>query len=150
MHRDTMASADRFGTDDTGLVRVLIADDDPRVRHALRALIESADGALVVGEACSTDELLEYDRTLEPGVILLDLILSPKDEHLDLLRLLGQEGRSVVAISVRGGMRQAALDAGACAFVEKGATPDVVLQALQTAAAQQRAMRYPRRAPDDA
>ncbi|GAC1332869.1 MAG: hypothetical protein NVS2B16_11730 [Chloroflexota bacterium] len=125
---------------DPGIVRVLIADDDPRVRHALRALIESSSGITVVGEAGSSDELLECDRTLDPEVILLDLILSGKEEHFDLLRILGQEGRSVVAISVRGGLRQLALDAGACAFVEKGATPDVVLQALQYAAAHQRAL----------
>ncbi len=146
-----MVLVDPLVTGDSAAIRVLIADDDPRVRHALRALIESASGVLVVGEVGSADDLLECDRTLDPGIILLDLILSDKEERLDLLRNLGQEGRSVVAISVRGGLRQSALDAGACAFVEKGATPDVVLQALYVAAAQQREFRKrPRSLADDA
>lgn len=128
-------------TFDPASIRVLIADDDPRVRQALRALIESADGAVVVGEASSQDEVLRCDQALDPGVIVLDLILSGRDDHLELLRRLGKQGRSVVAISVRGGLRRAALDAGACAFVEMGATPDVVLQALQEAACEQRRIR---------
>jgi DNA-binding NarL/FixJ family response regulator len=114
-------------------VRVLIADDDARVRQALRALIESDPSIVVAGEACSTREVLEFDQTLHPSVILLDLILPNPEDGLSVLRRLAEIRRPVVAISLRSSLRDAALAAGACAFVEKGSSPDVLLSALHEA-----------------
>ena len=117
------------------ITSVLIADDDARVRHALRALIDAEPGIVVVGEAGSVSEVLECDRVLQPGVVLLDLLLPRPEEGLKLIDVLSrQRGRSVVVISVRGGLRAAALAAGARAFVEKGAAPEMVLSALYAAA----------------
>lgn len=117
------------------ITSVLIADDDARVRHALRALIDAEPGIVVVGEAGSVAEVLECDHVLQPGVILLDLLLPRPEEGLKLIDVLSRErGRSVVVISVRGGLRAAALAAGARAFVEKGAAPEMVLSALYAAA----------------
>jgi|SRR5579884_16621 len=111
-------------------VRILIADDDARVRHGLRALIESQRGWTVVGEAVDGPDVLQLDRTLEADVIVLDIRLPDAHDGLELLRhLAGEKRRSVLAISVRGGLGEAALAAGARAFVEKGDT-DALLSAL--------------------
>ena len=53
-------------------IRVLIADEDPRVRHALRALIESEPDVVVVGEAWSVDDVVDSCSHLRPSVVLLD------------------------------------------------------------------------------
>lgn len=113
---------------------VLIADDDARVRHALRALIACEPGVVVVGEAGCVKNVLACDSVLQPSVILLDILQSRLEEGLALIRALTERGRPVVAISMRGGLREAALAAGARAFVEKGAAPEVVLHTLLAAA----------------
>src|SRR5690348_3044053 len=91
---------------------VLIADDDPRVRGGLRALLEAGAEMALAGEARSAAELRQQVANLQPSVILLDLFLPGSDDILGLLQELAGE-RPVVAISVRGGLRTAALRAGA-------------------------------------
>lgn len=110
-------------------IRVLIADDDARVRQALRALLEPEADLTLVGEAGTADETLAQARALQPGVILLDLLLPDRGTVLTLLPTLA--AWPVVAISVRGGLRDVALRAGAVAFVEKGAAPEAMLAAIR-------------------
>jgi DNA-binding NarL/FixJ family response regulator len=119
--------------DGGGRLRVLIADDDGRVRRALRALLEAEPDIAVVGEAATAREVRAAARALRPAVVVLDLLLPAAEDGLALVR--GLAGRPVVALSVRGGLRGAALGAGARAFVEKGAAPEALLAAIRAAAA---------------
>lgn len=115
-------------------IRVLIADEDPRVRHALRALIESEPDVVVVGEAWSVDDVVDSCSHLRPSVVLLDPVMTRLDDGLRLVRFLTQiERHAVVAISLRGCLRDAVLAAGASAFIEKGAAPEALLAALHSA-----------------
>jgi DNA-binding NarL/FixJ family response regulator len=111
--------------------RILIADHDARVRRGLRALIEAQPGWTVVGEAATTLEVLQLDTALYPDVIVLDLGLPDVRDGLALTRTLaGERHRPVLAISVRGGLRAAALAAGAQVFVEAGVDTDTLVLAL--------------------
>ena len=112
--------------------RVLIVDDDARVRQALRALIDSSDGLCPLGEASSGPGALAADDELGPDVVLLDLLLPSVDDGLEALAVLVGRGRTVVALSLRGALGAAALTAGAVAFVEKGASPDHLLSTLRS------------------
>ena len=111
--------------------RVLVVDDDARVRSALRALIEASWGLVVCGEAASGPEALRADRELAPDVVLLDLLLPSAEDGLDVLTRLVGAGRTVVALSIRETLSAAALNAGAVTFLEKGTSPDLLLQALR-------------------
>jgi len=112
--------------------RVLVVDDDARVRLALCALLTSCHGLSVAGHASSGPDALRADEQLGPDVVLLDLLLPSAQEGLDVLRRLVGRGREVVALSIRVQLRRAALDAGAAAFVEKGVSPDVLLEVLRS------------------
>jgi DNA-binding NarL/FixJ family response regulator len=112
--------------------RVLLVDDDARVRNALRALLSSTQGLAVAGEASSAPDALQADEQLGPDVVLLDLLLPTAGDGLEVLRRLVGRGRTVVALSIRVQLRRAALDAGAAAFVEKGVSPDVLLEVLRS------------------
>lgn len=112
-------------------VRILVVDDDARVRRALCALIRSAPGLSVAGEASSTRAAYEADELLSPEVVLLDVLLPSAEDGFEALRRLVAKGRTVVALSIRDGLRAAALRAGATAFVDKYADPDVLLQTVQ-------------------
>lgn len=66
-----------------------------------------------------------------PDVVVLDILLPSVEDGLEVLSHLAATGRSVVALSIREGLRSAAFGAGAVAFVEKYAGPDALLETLR-------------------
>src|SRR5437588_4020122 len=114
--------------------RVLVVDNDARVRQALSALIRSTPGVVAVGEASSGDATLRADEELSPDIVLLDVLLPSLVDGVEALRHLVARGRAVIAVSIRGDLRAAALAAGAVAFVVKFAGADAVLKALREVA----------------
>lgn len=54
------------------VMKILLADDQPRVRFALRVLLEQQPGWMVVGEARNAAEMLEHIRLRAPDLVLLD------------------------------------------------------------------------------
>jgi DNA-binding NarL/FixJ family response regulator len=115
-------------------LRVLIVDDDARVRRALRSLIECAPDLTVVGEAGSTPSATRLDLELLPDVVVLDLLLPRAPEGMEVLRELRRHGRPVVAISGMGELGPQAMAAGAHAFLEKhGRDVDDLLDMIRAA-----------------
>jgi DNA-binding NarL/FixJ family response regulator len=115
-------------------MRVLIADDQPEVRSALRLLLEQEPGVIVVGEAANAALLLAQLHRTTPDVVLLDWEL-PGLAVWELFPALRDYGDNpvVIAMSGRPEARQAALGAGADAFVSKGDPPEQVLRTLEQA-----------------
>ena len=120
-------------------MRVLLADDQPQVRSALRLLLEEEPGLSVVDEVVSAGELLSRVEVTCPDLILLDWELPGlrPGEMLPALNAL-DFGPVVVALSGRPEARRAALAAGADVFVSKGDPPEQ----LQTAIDQCRSRLY--------
>ena len=115
-------------------LRILIVDDDARVRRALRCLIECAPDLTVVGEAGSTRSARRLDLELGPDVVVLDLLLPQAADGLGVLRELRGRGRPVVAISRMGELGPQAMGAGAHAFLEKhGRDVDDLLDMIRAA-----------------
>jgi DNA-binding NarL/FixJ family response regulator len=115
-------------------VRVLIVDDDARVRRALRSLIESSSDLTVVGEAASARSAKRLDLELLPDVVVLDLLLPQAPEGMQVLRELRGRARPVVAISGMGELGPQAMVAGAHAFLEKhGRDVDDLLDMIRAA-----------------
>ncbi|RSM86669.1 response regulator [Kibdelosporangium aridum] len=113
------------------MIRVLIVDDDLRVRSALRAFLDANPGFDVVGEAAGSAAALELARTLAPHVAVVDMHLPGVDDGLALLRELMELNVPVVAISLDLAVRQSALDAGASRFLDKASVPEFLLDALR-------------------
>jgi DNA-binding NarL/FixJ family response regulator len=115
-------------------VRVLIVEDDPRVRLALRRFLAESDGFDVVGDAASATVGLELARAHSPAVVLVDILLPSAGDGLGLLRALtGELGIPAVAMSIHGGLRGRALAAGAYRFLDKDSAPELFLAALRAA-----------------
>jgi DNA-binding NarL/FixJ family response regulator len=113
-------------------MRVLLADDRPKTRFALRLLLERQPGIQVVGEAADAEELLVQAKATFPNVVLLDWEL-PKDGSL-MSALRGVcPHLCVIVLSGRPEMRVAALAAGADAFVSKADPPEWLLAAVRNA-----------------
>lgn len=121
-------------------IRVLVVDDDARVRAALSQTIALESGLVMVAAVADTAAALAWAERCDSDVALIDLFLPELASGLTLVRLLAQRTRCpVVAMSMRGGLRTAALAAGASSFVEKDWDIDAVLHAVWTAASTRRA-----------
>jgi DNA-binding NarL/FixJ family response regulator len=115
-------------------LRVLIVDDDARVRRALRSLIDCSPDLTVVGEAGSTRSAKRLDLELRPDVVVLDLLLPQAPDGMQVLRELRRRDRPVVAISRMGELGPEAMVAGAHAFLEKhGRDVDDLLDMIRAA-----------------
>jgi DNA-binding NarL/FixJ family response regulator len=114
---------------------VLIVEDDPRVRAALRSFLSASPGFEVVGDAADASAALEMARERAPSVVLLDVLLPGAREGLGILRVLAHEVRvPVVAMSIDGELHLSAVEAGACRFLDKASAPELLPTALREAA----------------
>ncbi len=114
-------------------MRVVIADDQPRIRSALRLVVEQDAALDLVGEAADATALLrKLTMTAPPDLVLLDWEL-PGLSGRQLLRLLRFERPEirVLVLSGRPEAEEAARAAGADAFVGKGDSTSHLLQVLQ-------------------
>jgi DNA-binding NarL/FixJ family response regulator len=116
-------------------VRVLIVEDDPRVRTALRRFLSASDDIEVVGDADDRESALCLAQDVAPAVALVDVHLPHAADGLELLRALADLQVPVVAISIHGSVRGSALAAGADQFLDKDSAPDLMVAALRHAAA---------------
>jgi two-component system response regulator DesR len=114
-------------------MRILLADDQPTVRFALRVLLERQAGEEVVGEAADTEELLAQAVATRPDLLLLDWEL-PGLASADLLAVLRGTSPDLIVIALSGqpDARRAALLAGVDTFVSKGDPPEMLLAAIRT------------------
>lgn len=115
------------------MIRLILIEDLVRVRTALRALLQQEPGFDVVGEAGDGETALALTRRDCPDVIVMDLAL-PKINGLEIIRTLRQEGCSarIVVLTIHSEMRAEAEGAGADLFLEKGISPEALLDALRT------------------
>ncbi len=113
-------------------MRILLADSQPKVRFAMRVLLERQPGLKVMGEAANADDLLNQVEMSCPDIVLIAWGLPgvAADDFLSALRGICPD-LSVIVLSGRPEVRRAALDAGADAFVSKTDPPEYLLMAIE-------------------
>jgi DNA-binding NarL/FixJ family response regulator len=111
-------------------MHILLADSQPKVRFAMRVLLERQPGITVVGEVADAEGLLAYVGGSCPDLVLLDWGLPGLARgDLSLLRR-DCPALNVITLSGRPETRQLALCAGADAFVSKSDPPERLLEAI--------------------
>jgi DNA-binding NarL/FixJ family response regulator len=118
--------------------RVLIVDDHPMVREALRGMLDAA-GVEVVGEAGTGEDALRAATAHSPDVILLDLELPDLDGLAVLRRLKAIEKRAAVLVVPRHddpahddpALVRQAVENGASGYVLKGIGRRELLASLE-------------------
>jgi DNA-binding NarL/FixJ family response regulator len=82
-------------------IKVLLADDMPVVRRAIRGLLEYEPGLEVVGEAADFGQTVQMARELKPQVVILDLHMPDEDKFTppDIKSHLSDAASRLVAIS---------------------------------------------------
>lgn len=113
-------------------MRILLADDRPKLRFGLKLLLKREPDFEIIGEATDAESLWSQLEALQPDVLLLDWELpglNPADTVPRLRAILPQ--LKVIAFSGRLETRQIALSAGADAFVSKSKPPSQLLAVLR-------------------
>jgi DNA-binding NarL/FixJ family response regulator len=134
-------------------IRLLIADDQPRVRHSLEALLTAQRWSTncieimieIVGQADDGHQAVAQVEALLPDVVVLDLPIydsanraSISEEKLDGLSLIRTLKRRwpdvrIVFLTMYATDRSAILLAGADAFLLKGCPTSELLEAVMSA-----------------
>ncbi len=112
-------------------VRILVADNEARVRSALQALLKQEPG-LVVDECPDLESLVVQIKEFKPDLVLLDWGLRGRPATALLFAAHAPSFRpKTIVLSGRPESEQAALAAGADAFVSKADPPERLLSTLR-------------------
>jgi two-component system, NarL family, response regulator LiaR len=115
------------------IIKVLIADDHPVVREGLRGLIEIQPNLELAGEAVDGAEAVEKARSLQPDVILLDMVMPRKDgvQAIGEIKQENPQARILVLTSFSESEKALpAIKAGALGYLLKDSAPEELLQAI--------------------
>ncbi len=116
------------------MIRVLVADDQPAVREALRMVLDGEPDIEVVGEAAGGGEAVHLALTRRPDVVVMDLRMPGGDGIGAIARLAAADvGAKVLALTTfdLDEYLFGALAAGAGGFLLKDSDPAVLLDAVR-------------------
>src|SRR6202022_4219480 len=120
------------------MIRVLVADDHPVVRHGLCTMLEIEDDIVVVGRAADGEEAVRQARETRPDIILLDVQM-PNVGGIEALRRIradNPEARVIVLTTYRNeDYIFPSLEAGARGYLLKDATREELAGAIRQVAA---------------
>lgn len=128
------------GHDSLQTKRILICDDEPRARQALKALLltrevtcnnETSSRIQVAGEARDGHEAVQLVKTILPEVVVIDALM-PGMDGLEATRFIKKNWPEVrvVMLTMHPDQRAAALDAGADAFLLKGCRGETLIETI--------------------
>lgn len=118
-------------------IRLLIAEDETVVRHALAQLLAVEDDIEPVAQAPNGEAAVVLARDYKPDVILMDINM-PKMDGIAATRQIKQEVPecAVVVLTIRDDDQAIfeAIKAGALGYVVKDAPPEQTVEAIRAAA----------------
>ena len=114
-------------------ITVLVVDDRRPFRVAARRMLDEGGRFVVIGEAETGEQAIELAARLDPGLILMDVLLPGIDGIEATRRIVAERpGAVVVLVSTRqrAELPTAIVDCGATAFLPKEGVDSDTLGAL--------------------
>lgn len=116
------------------MIRILVVDDHPLVRHGLTELLGTAADLDVVGQAADGRQAVELVDRLLPDVVLMDLQM-PVLDGIDATRLIHERHPDLPVVALTSfedtGRITAALGAGACGYLLKDVEESVLIASVR-------------------
>lgn len=115
-------------------IRILIVDDHGIVRKGTRALLDRIPDFAVVGEASDGKEAVAQAESLQPDVILMDLMMPEMDgiEAIGLIAASRPDSRILALTSFAADDKLfPAIKAGALGYMLKDADPEDLIHAIR-------------------
>jgi NarL family two-component system response regulator LiaR len=115
-------------------IRVLVVDDHPVVRKGIKALLDEEENLEVVGEAVNGLEALEKVETLNPDVILMDLVMPEMNgiEAIQRITSAHPQARILVMTSFAADDKIfPSIKAGALGYLLKDSDPEDLIRMIQ-------------------
>jgi DNA-binding NarL/FixJ family response regulator len=123
---------DRFSS--RSVIRVLLADDEPLMREALRVFVTWDPELQVVGEASTGVEAVRLVQELNPDVVLMDLQM-PELDGIEATRTIAAAAPDTKVIVVSSHVTEEhvlpALLAGAAGYMVKDSRPEEIVAAIK-------------------
>jgi DNA-binding NarL/FixJ family response regulator len=119
------------------VIRILLVDDHPVVRLGLRGMLDAESDLTVVGEASSGPAGVAVTLAERPDIVLMDLRMPGGDGVAATEQILDQvPGTRVIVLTTYETDRDIlrAIEAGACGYLLKDATPAELAEAVRAAA----------------
>ena len=116
-------------------IRVLLADDQPIVRHGIKLLLQEDESLQIVDEASTGWEAIELTQKLLPDVVLMDIEMpgiSGLDATKRIKELTPQVSLLMLTIHDREEFLFEALEVGALGYILKNATVEELMSAIRT------------------
>jgi diguanylate cyclase (GGDEF)-like protein len=123
--------------DESGTLRLLVADDDPVSRLMLGAIVKREPGFELVGEAEDATQAIELALRRRPDVVLLDVDMPGGGGARAAVEIReGLPAVRIVAISADDSQNSQydMMRAGAVGFITKGAADDEILRVIRSSA----------------
>ena len=118
-------------------IRVLIVDDHEMVRRGIRMFLETEKGIEVVGEAANGLEAVAMEQELEPGVVLMDLVMPEMDGIEAIRQIRSRDSAAHILVLTSFGSDDKifpAVKAGALGYLLKDTSPEELAEAIRQAA----------------
>ena len=118
----------QYNDDRLRKIKILIADDHPLMRHALKDILEKQEDFHVVAEADDGEEAVRLTCEMVPDVIIMD-ILMPKLNGLEATRILKNDPATknckIIMLTAKGQQteREKGIEAGADDYFVKPFSP---------------------------
>ena len=115
-------------------LRVLIVDDEPLARDAVRLCLDPLPGFEVVGEVSGGEEAVDAIREGRPDIVFLDVRM-PEVDGFEVLRRVGRrEDLAVVFVTAFGDHAVQAFESDAVDYVVKPFSDDRLIRSARRAA----------------
>jgi len=115
-------------------IRVIIADDQTRLRSSIRRLLEAVPGFSILGEAVDGLSAVKSATDLRPDVVIMDIAM-PELNGIEATRQITANHPEVVVLGMSQYLSEAVIrrlfQSGAAGYVSKNRLSDRLVEALQ-------------------
>lgn len=118
------------------MIKVLIVDDHPLVRHGIKTLLDVYDDIEVIGEAENGREALEMCKKNKPDIVLMDLIM-PEVNGIEATKEIVKNWSYIKVVTLTSfvdkKLIEDSLKAGAIGYVLKNISGDKLVATIRDA-----------------